>query len=126
MILVKLYTKEASLLREAGRLEFYGVPVTRPDGSSWIEFDDLGEPRPGQIRLVPAGIATGAEIKAIRECGQGAVGSVRVASRVTRSRGNDVGPSCYYWFCRSAGFAQSRPRSRCWRCGSRRLEEGVT
>ncbi len=52
-------------MAEAGALEFYGVPVTKPDGSSWIEFDSLGEPRPGQVRLDPAGIATGSEIRAI-------------------------------------------------------------
>ena len=49
MILVRLNTRDASLLTEAGSREFYGVPVTRPDGSTWIDFDDLGEPRPGQV-----------------------------------------------------------------------------
>ncbi len=65
MILVKLYRREGGLMAEAGILEFYGVPVTKADGSSWIEFDSLGGPRAGQVRLQPAGIATGSEIRAI-------------------------------------------------------------
>lgn len=65
MILVKLYTTEAGVMAEAGTLAFFGVPVTKPDGSAWIEFDSLGEPRPGQVRLSPAGIATDSEIREI-------------------------------------------------------------
>lgn len=67
MIFVRLYTSEGGLTTEAGALEFYGVPVTEPDGSSWIEFDSLGEPRPGQVRLDPPGIATGSEIRTISQ-----------------------------------------------------------
>jgi hypothetical protein len=65
MILVKLYRGEVGLMSEADTLEFYGVPVTEPDGSTWIEFDSLGEPRPGKVRLQPSGIAIGSEIRAI-------------------------------------------------------------
>jgi hypothetical protein len=65
MIVVKLYTREAGHKVEVGSLEFYGVPVARPDGSTWIAFDSLGDPRPGQVKLIPAGIASGAEIRAI-------------------------------------------------------------
>lgn len=67
MILVRLHTTKAGLLAEVGSLEFYGLPVTKADGSTWIEFDHLGEPRPGQVRLVPAGIATALEIRAISQ-----------------------------------------------------------
>ena len=65
MIEVKLYTRDRDLMTNRGALEFYGVPVTQPDGSSWIEFSSLGEPGPGQVRLDPAGIASGSEIRAI-------------------------------------------------------------
>jgi len=64
MILVKLYTREAGRTTQVGTLEFFGVPVAKSDRSTWIAFDSLGEPRPGQIRLDPAGVATGAEILA--------------------------------------------------------------
>jgi hypothetical protein len=67
MILVKLYTRDGGQVAEAGALEFYGVPVTKPDGSSWIEFGSLGEPGPGQVRLDPASIATGSEIRGINQ-----------------------------------------------------------
>jgi len=67
MIEVKLYTRNRSLMIRRGALEFYGVPVTQPDGSSWIGFDSLGEPGSGQVRLDPAGIASHSEIKAISQ-----------------------------------------------------------
>jgi hypothetical protein len=67
MILVKLYRTEGGLRTEAGSLEFFGVPVTEPDGSSWVGLDSLGEPRPGQVRLDPAGVATGPEMTAISQ-----------------------------------------------------------
>jgi hypothetical protein len=67
MIQIKLYTKEAGLMTDVGTLEFYGIPVTKPDGSTWIEFGSLGKPRTGQVRLVPAGVARVSEIRTISE-----------------------------------------------------------
>jgi hypothetical protein len=67
MILVRLYTRKADLLTEVGRLEFYGVPLPKPNGSTWSEFDALNEPHPGQVRLVPTGIATPAAIRTIHQ-----------------------------------------------------------
>jgi hypothetical protein len=65
MILMRLYTQESGLRTEVGSLEFYGIPVTKRDGSTWIDFHGLGEPRPAQVRFAPAGIATMFEMRAI-------------------------------------------------------------
>ncbi len=67
MIQVRLYRRGTGRQAEAGSLEFYGVPVAKRNGSTWIDLTDLGEPRPGQVRLVPAGVATGAEIRTITQ-----------------------------------------------------------
>jgi hypothetical protein len=62
-MLVKLSHRDT----DAGRLQFFGTPVARADGSSWIEFDATDQPCAGQVKLVPAGIATGPEIRAIAD-----------------------------------------------------------
>jgi hypothetical protein len=60
---VKLSHKDG----EVGALVFFGTPVAKADGSSWIEFEANDQPCAGQVRLVPAGIATGPEIRAIAD-----------------------------------------------------------
>ena len=67
MIQVKLYRLSSDVETEAGALEFFGTPVARTDGSSWLEFEADDQPCAGQVRLVPAGIATGPEIRAIAD-----------------------------------------------------------
>ena len=62
-MLVKLCRRD----REVGALQFFGTPVAKADGSSWIEFEANDQPCAGQVRLVPAGIATGPEIRAIAD-----------------------------------------------------------
>jgi len=67
MIAVKLYRRDAEALAEAGALEFFGMPVAKADGSSWIEFEANGQPCAGQVKLVPAGVATAPEIGTIAD-----------------------------------------------------------
>jgi hypothetical protein len=59
MLLVKLCQTDAVV----GTLEFFGIPVAKTDGVTWIEFD--ASPCAGEVKIVPAGIATGPEIGAI-------------------------------------------------------------
>lgn len=67
MIIVRLYRKDAGALNEVGTLEFFGTPIAKADGSSWIEFEPDDQPCAGQVRLVPGGIATGPEIRAVAD-----------------------------------------------------------
>ncbi len=67
MILVKLYKRDASAPTNVGSLEFFGTPVAKTDGSSWIEFEPDDQPCAGQVRIVPAGIVNGPEIRAIAD-----------------------------------------------------------
>ncbi len=67
MIQVKLYILGSDVETEVGALEFFGTPVAQADGSSWLEFEADDQPCAGQVRLVPAGIATGPEIRAIAD-----------------------------------------------------------
>jgi hypothetical protein len=67
MMLVKLYRRDAGAMPEVGTLEFFGTPVARADGSSWLNFEANDQPCAGQVRLAPAGIATGREIRAVAE-----------------------------------------------------------
>ena len=62
-MLVKLCRRNA----QVGALQFFGTPVAKADGSSWIEFEADDQPCAGQVRLVPAGIATDPEIRAIAD-----------------------------------------------------------
>jgi len=66
MIPVKLCRRDAAM-SEVGALELFGTPVAKADGSSWIAFEANDQPCAGQVRLVPAGIATGPEIRAIAD-----------------------------------------------------------
>jgi hypothetical protein len=67
MIAVKLYRRDATATRQVGTLEFFGTPVAKADGFSWLDFEADGQPCAGQARLIPAGIATGAEIRAVAD-----------------------------------------------------------
>jgi hypothetical protein len=67
MIAVKLYGSDGRTLEQVGMLEFFGTPVAKADGSSWLEFEGNDEPCAGQVQLDPAGIATGAEIRAVAD-----------------------------------------------------------
>jgi hypothetical protein len=60
-MLVKLCQTDAVV----GTLEFFGIPVAKADGSTWIEFD--ANPCTGEVKIVPAGIATRPEIGAIAD-----------------------------------------------------------
>jgi len=62
-MLVKLTHRD----EDVGTLQFFGTPVAKADGSSWIEFDATDQPCAGQVRLVPSGIATASEIRAIAD-----------------------------------------------------------
>jgi hypothetical protein len=68
MIVVKLYRTEGGLRTEAGALEFFGVPVREPDGSSWVGLDSLDlrtDPRElHNVYADPAHAATLAALKA--------------------------------------------------------------
>jgi predicted ATP-dependent Lon-type protease len=61
MLRVKLSDKDVKV----GALEFFGTPVAKADGSSWIEFEANDQPCAGQVKIIPAGIATGPEIRVI-------------------------------------------------------------
>lgn len=65
MCLVRLYAREAGRLTESGTLEFFGVSVAQPDGSTWVEFNGPNKPLSGQVRLVPPRVASVSEITAI-------------------------------------------------------------
>jgi hypothetical protein len=67
MIAVKLYQKEGQTMSQIGTLEFFGTPVAKADGSSWLEFEADDQPCAGQVRLRPAGVATGPEIRAVAD-----------------------------------------------------------
>lgn len=67
MIAVKLYRKEGQAMPQVGTLEFFGTPIAKVDGSSWLEFEADDQPCAGQVRLSPDGIATGPEIRAIAD-----------------------------------------------------------
>jgi len=67
MIHVKLYRRNEATTTEVGTLEFFGTPIAESDGSSWIQFEADDQPCAGQVRLTPADIATGPEIRAISE-----------------------------------------------------------
>lgn len=67
MILVKLYWRDAGAMPQVGTLEFFGTPVAKADGSSWLEFEANEQPCAGQVRVSPAGIATGPEIRAVAD-----------------------------------------------------------
>ncbi len=60
-MLVKLREIDAVV----GTLEFFGIPVAKSDGATWVEFD--ASPCSGEAKIVPAGIATGPEIGAIAD-----------------------------------------------------------
>ena len=62
-MLVKLCHRNA----QVGALQFFGTPVAKADGASWIEFEADDQPCAGQVRLVPAGIATDLEIRSIAD-----------------------------------------------------------
>ena len=44
MISVKLYRRDGQAMSLAGTLVFYGTPVAKTDGSSWIEFEADDQP----------------------------------------------------------------------------------
>jgi hypothetical protein len=67
VIAVKLYQKDGRAMLQVGTLEFFGTPVAKEDGSSWLEFEADDQPCAGQVRVRPAGIATGLEIRAIAD-----------------------------------------------------------
>jgi hypothetical protein len=67
MIYVKLYRTEAGTMTEIGALEFFGTPIPESAGSSWIELEAGEQPCAGHVRLTPAHIATGQEIRIISE-----------------------------------------------------------
>ena len=67
MIAVKLYKRERKATRPVGTLEFFGTPVATADGSSWLHFEPDDQPCAGQVRLSPAGIATGAEVREVAD-----------------------------------------------------------
>ena len=67
MITVKLCRKDGQAMAQVGTLEFFGTPIARADGSSWLEFEADDQPCAGQVRLRPDGIATGPEIRAIAD-----------------------------------------------------------
>jgi hypothetical protein len=67
MIHVKLYRTDDSTTTEIGVLEFFGTPIPESDGSSWIELEAGEQPCAGHVRLTPAQIATGQEIRSISE-----------------------------------------------------------
>jgi hypothetical protein len=67
VILVKLYRRDSAAMPQVGTLEFFGTPVAKTDGSSWLEFEANDQPCAGQVRLIPAGIATGPEIRAVAD-----------------------------------------------------------
>jgi hypothetical protein len=60
-MLVKLRRTDAVV----GTLEFFGIPVAKADGYTWIEFNV--RPCAGEVKIVPAGVATGPEIGAIAD-----------------------------------------------------------
>jgi hypothetical protein len=63
MLFVKLRDRDA----EVGELQFFGTPVAKADGFSWLQFEADDQPCAGQVRLIPAEIATGPEIRAIAD-----------------------------------------------------------
>jgi hypothetical protein len=65
MITVKLYRRDGQAMSQVGTLVFFGTPVAKTDGSSWLEFKADGQPCAGQVQLTPAEIATGPEIRAV-------------------------------------------------------------
>jgi hypothetical protein len=67
VILVKLYKRDGKAMSQVGTLEFFGTPVAKADGSSWLDFEADDQPCAGQVRLAPAGIATGPEIRAVAD-----------------------------------------------------------
>jgi hypothetical protein len=67
MIAVKLYRRDGQAMSQVGTLRFFGTPVAKTDGSSWLEFEADGQPCAGQVQLTPAEIATGPEIRAVAD-----------------------------------------------------------
>jgi hypothetical protein len=67
MILVKLYKRDGKATSQVGTLEFFGTPVAKADGCSWLDFEADDQPCAGQVRLTPAGIATGQEVRAVAD-----------------------------------------------------------
>ena len=67
MISVKLYRQDGQAMSQVGTLVFFGTPVAKADGSSWLQFEPNDQPCAGQVRLTPADIATGAEIRAVAD-----------------------------------------------------------
>jgi hypothetical protein len=66
-VIVKLYRIDAAAMPEVGTLEFFGTPVGKADGSSWLNFEANDQPCAGQVRLTPANVATGTEIRAVAD-----------------------------------------------------------
>jgi hypothetical protein len=65
MFMVKLFRRDEVAMPEVGTLEFFGTPIAETDGSSWLAFETDGQPCAGQVRVTPAGIATGPEVGAV-------------------------------------------------------------
>ena len=67
MISVKLYQRDGQVMSPVGTLVFFGTPVAKAHGSSWLQFEADRQACAGQVQLTPAGIATGAEIRAVAD-----------------------------------------------------------
>jgi hypothetical protein len=67
VIAVKLYARDRETTPQVGTLEFFGTPIAKADGSSWLDFEADDQPCAGQVRLAPAGIATSAEIRVVAD-----------------------------------------------------------
>ena len=66
MIVVRLYWNVKGERVRVGKLELFGLPVGKTDGTSLVEVETASQIK-AQIRLTPAGIASKTELRSIVE-----------------------------------------------------------